>query len=140
MKNPNRVAAGKRNRALRQPLSSESREKLREAIRRHKPWRLSTGPRTTDGKLRSAANSKLRVRRSREPEVSDLVRGASSLLSSMAKLRRSCHINVEEQSLCDGAEFADQIRDALFTTSQNQSRQLAKEVNQIASSPEEPEN
>lgn len=59
-KNPKRVAAGRANRAKRKPLSAESREKLRQAIRRNKPWLNSTGPVTEKGKKKSARNVNLR--------------------------------------------------------------------------------
>ncbi len=37
--------------------TEERREKQRQAIRRWKPWRGSTGPRTIPGKMRSAMNA-----------------------------------------------------------------------------------
>jgi hypothetical protein len=60
--NPRRVAAGRANRALRGPLTEAGRRRLREAIRRVRPWERSTGPRTSDGKQRSAANGRVRQR------------------------------------------------------------------------------
>jgi hypothetical protein len=41
-------------------LSPEARERLRQAALRNQPWRASTGPRTTAGKVKSAANGKRR--------------------------------------------------------------------------------
>jgi hypothetical protein len=58
-KNLRRVAAGRRNRAKRKGLSPEGRERLREAALRNRPWRLSTGPRTPEGKARAAQNNKV---------------------------------------------------------------------------------
>ena len=55
--NPNRVAAGKRNRALRRPLSAASIERIRAAAFRNEPWLSSTGPRTQMGKQISARNA-----------------------------------------------------------------------------------
>jgi hypothetical protein len=75
--NPRRLAAGKRNRALRKGLTEEGRERLRESAHKHKPWRYSTGPRTPEGKKAAIRNGKMRqlgpksVREVRQ-EVSDL--------------------------------------------------------------------
>jgi hypothetical protein len=56
--NPKRVAAGRRNRALRGPLTPEGREKLRQAALRNQPWQHSTGPRTPAGRAQSRINGK----------------------------------------------------------------------------------
>src|SRR5258705_7800298 len=60
-KNPKRVAAGKRNGRLRRPWNESDRQRLREQCLADRPWLHSTGPRTDEGKLVSAANG-LRVR------------------------------------------------------------------------------
>lgn len=57
--NPKRVAAGRRNRRKRGPLTAEGRERVRQAALANQPWQLSTGPRTTEGKRQSAANGKM---------------------------------------------------------------------------------
>ena len=44
----------------------EARARQREAIARWKPWKLSTGPKTKQGKARSAQNSLKHGMRSRE--------------------------------------------------------------------------
>jgi len=44
----------------RRGLSPEGREKLRQAAVANRPWEHSTGPRTPEGKARSAANGKVR--------------------------------------------------------------------------------
>ena len=59
-KNPRRQAAGKRNQTLRRGLSEAGRDRLREAARSHRPWELSTGPRSVAGKAIAAANGKRR--------------------------------------------------------------------------------
>jgi hypothetical protein len=59
-KNPRRVAAGKLNVLKRKGLSPEGRERVRIAALAHEPWRFATGPRTPEGKARSAANGKAR--------------------------------------------------------------------------------
>ena len=59
-KNPRRVAAGKRNRALRIGLSDAGRQRLRESALQHRPWLHTTGPKTAASKARSAANGKVR--------------------------------------------------------------------------------
>jgi hypothetical protein len=59
---PERVEAGRRNRLKWQGFSSEGLERLRQAALANRPWRFSTGPRTAEGKARSAANGKVRQR------------------------------------------------------------------------------
>jgi len=56
--NPRRIAAGKRNRALRKGLTEEGRRRLQESARRNQPWQHSTGPKTPTGKARAAQNAK----------------------------------------------------------------------------------
>jgi hypothetical protein len=58
--NPRRVAAGRRNRAKRKGLSSGGRMRLQLAALVQQPWLHSTGPRTPEGKARSAQNSRKR--------------------------------------------------------------------------------
>jgi hypothetical protein len=58
--NPRRVSAGARNRARRGGLTEEGRQRLCEAAHRNRPWLHSTGPRTAQGKARSAENGRLR--------------------------------------------------------------------------------
>jgi hypothetical protein len=60
--NPNRVAAGRRNRAKRGPLTAAGRDRLREAARRNAPWQHSTGPQTPNGKRKVAQNGRSRQR------------------------------------------------------------------------------
>ena len=55
-KNPLRVAAGRKNGCKRRPWGPEDRQRLRELALRNKPWKPSTGPRSEEGKYRSAAN------------------------------------------------------------------------------------
>jgi hypothetical protein len=58
--NPKRVAAGRRNRCLRGPLSLQGQRRLRLAALWNKPWLFSTGPQTPEGKARSATNGRWR--------------------------------------------------------------------------------
>ena len=58
--NPRRVAAGRLNRKKRGPLTEQGRQRLREAALRDRPWERGTGPRTPEGKARSALNGKAR--------------------------------------------------------------------------------
>lgn len=51
-----------RNSAMTNGLTAAGRERLRQAILVNQPWRYSTGPRTPEGKVRSALNGKLRQR------------------------------------------------------------------------------
>jgi hypothetical protein len=93
-KNPRRAAAGRLNQKKRGPLSQEGRERLQAAARKNMPWRMSTGPATAAGKMRSAANSRARQKGAlsvREGRVlrriaRDVVR---SLEATIEVLRRS---------------------------------------------------
>jgi hypothetical protein len=60
--NPKRVAAGKRNRSRRGPLTEAGRQRLRDAALAGQPWRQASGPRTPAGKARAAANGRWRQR------------------------------------------------------------------------------
>ncbi len=55
-----RRIAGRINRRKRKGLTDQGRRRLRAAIERHRPWEHSTGPRTPEGKARSAQNGKVR--------------------------------------------------------------------------------
>ena len=86
--NPKRVAAGKRNRALRKAITKEGRERLRANAQLHQPWRYSTGPRTPVGKARCAANGKKRQKGARSMrEVRREVAELRLLLHEMHDLR-----------------------------------------------------
>lgn len=58
--NPRRVAAGRKNRLLRGPLTAAGRERLRQAAHAVKPWLKSTGPQTAAGRRQAAQNGKVR--------------------------------------------------------------------------------
>ncbi|CAN5187262.1 hypothetical protein BH11PLA2_BH11PLA2_50450 [soil metagenome] len=60
MKNPLRVAAGKRNRALRKGLTPVGRAKLRAVALQSQPWLSATGPRTPGGKAIVSDNGRKR--------------------------------------------------------------------------------
>lgn len=59
-KNPKRVAAGARNRALRGPLTEQGRARLQKAAFQHRPWEHTTGPKTVAGKAQAIQNGKRR--------------------------------------------------------------------------------
>jgi hypothetical protein len=87
-KNPRRVAAGKRNWLKRGPWTEEARERVRQAILKHQPWLRSTGPRTREGKARSAANGKVRQKGPRSVrEVRAHLAQLSGLIASMEEVR-----------------------------------------------------
>jgi len=88
--NPRRVAAGKLNRAKRRGLTPEGRERLRQAALAHRPWLSATGPRTTAGKARVAANGRLRKRGEQsQRQLQAMLAGLGQLAGDMATLRRS---------------------------------------------------
>ena len=89
-KNPNRVRAGRLNQRKCRPWTPERRERARERALRHRPWQFSTGPRTSAGKRRVAANGRSRQTghrsiRQLRAEVADV----DSLTALMAGLRRT---------------------------------------------------
>lgn len=88
---PARIRANRLNRSKRKGLTSESRQRLREAALRNKPWEHSAGPRTPAGKAKSAANG-LRKQAVPGPSVRQL-RGELSdiggLIERMAALRKT---------------------------------------------------
>src|SRR5437763_784138 len=58
--NPRKVEAGRKNRALRRGLTDAGRDRLRQAALAGRPWESATGPKTPEGKAKSAANGKVR--------------------------------------------------------------------------------
>lgn len=59
-KSPRRVRAGRENAKKGRGLTAKGAQKIREANQRHKPWKLSTGPRTPAGRRQSSLNGKIR--------------------------------------------------------------------------------
>ena len=57
--NPRRVLAGRQNWAKRRGFTPEGLDRLRAAALANRPWEHATGPRTAEGKSRSAANGKV---------------------------------------------------------------------------------
>jgi len=88
---PRRQAAGRANRKKRGPLTEAGRQRLRAAALRTKPWARATGPRTPEGKARSAANGRWRQE---EPvstrEVRAEMAAVRQLIQQMRELRQSC--------------------------------------------------
>jgi len=69
-------------------MSPEGRARVRAAALLHKPWERSTGPRTAEGKARSARNSRPR---SDQPCIRELraeLAGVFALVSRMEATRR----------------------------------------------------
>lgn len=83
--NPRRVAAGRRNRRKRGPLTPEGRERLRHVVLSNQPWLHSTGPKTVDGKRRSAANG--RKNQKGEKSVREIRAELDDDLALIAQLR-----------------------------------------------------
>ena len=84
--NPKRVSAGRLNQLKRKGFTPEGLQRLRESTLRNKPWQYSTGPKTPEGKARSAQNGRYnqtcsipREQRRREmAEIGDVVAGLVS--------------------------------------------------------------
>jgi hypothetical protein len=62
VKNPRRIAAGRLNQKKRRGLTDEGRARVRQAAYRVRPWEHSTGPKSPEGKARSAKNRQSRKR------------------------------------------------------------------------------
>lgn len=87
---PNRVAAGKRNRLKRKGLTPDGRERLRQAALKHRPWRFSTGPRTQAGKAQMVLNGKKRQRGARSlREIQRDLAEVRALLHEMRAARKA---------------------------------------------------
>ena len=56
--NQRRVAAARANRKKRKGLTPEGLERVRASTLKHRPWEHSTGPKTPEGRRRSALNGK----------------------------------------------------------------------------------
>ena len=93
--NPKRVAAGRRNRQLDKGLTPEGRQRLREAALAGRPWEASTGPRTPEGKARSARNCK--VLQKGELSVRELQAELAGVAGLLAGMRR-CRLAADQAS------------------------------------------
>lgn len=88
--NPNRVAAGRRNRQLRGPITAAGREKLRQAALKNKPWEHATGPRTCLGKTRSAANGQQQKRSEHSRRaLRAMAQDAQEIVAQLSRLRKA---------------------------------------------------
>lgn len=86
-KNPKRVAAGRRNQLKRKGLTAEGRQRLSETALTHQPWLKATGPRSRQGKRRSARNSRRRqVGELSVRELRSELAGDDALLDQMRAL------------------------------------------------------
>ena len=102
MPNPRRVAAGKLNCLKRGPLTTEGRERLRQAAFANRPWDYTTGPKTAAGKARSSQNGKLRQKgeksvREKKAELAEI----HNLVKSMETLRNGMQVVVQNITVCD---------------------------------------
>jgi hypothetical protein len=85
-----RSEINRRNRAKWRGFTPEGLERLRAATVANQPWRYNTGPKTAEGKARSAQNS--RARQKGEKSVRELRRELASILAlihEMDAARRS---------------------------------------------------
>jgi hypothetical protein len=88
LKNPKRVAAGRINRRKRRGLTAEGLERLRQTALSNQPWKLSSGPRTPQGRFQSRLNGK---RRQHDPlmsirEAKAAVKDVKAFLAGLAEL------------------------------------------------------
>ena len=84
-----RSERNRRNRAKWHGFTPEGLERLRAATLANQPWRYATGPRTPEGKARSARNGRFRQKneksiRELRAELADVV----TLMNEMSAARR----------------------------------------------------
>ncbi len=127
--NPKRVAAGRRNRAKRKPLSDEVRARLQAAIHERRPWEKSTGPQTTEGRAKSSRNAKRPPRDSLalQAELS-VEREALQLLQSLRGLRSSLYIDPQSVQLQTGESIAEKLHSVLVASSRSTTSSLAQRL------------
>ncbi len=86
-KNPRRVAAGKLNHSKRRGFTPQGLVRLREAAFLTRPWERATGPRTIEGKARSARN--WHAKRAAVRAYRDLRQALQELTAPSAAMRLS---------------------------------------------------
>jgi hypothetical protein len=86
---PRRSEINRRNRQHWRGMTPEGKARVRAAILANRPWEQSTGPRTAEGKARTARNGRL----GREgPSIRELraeLAGVFNLMTQMAATRQS---------------------------------------------------
>lgn len=95
VKNPKRVAAGRRNRQLREALSLDARERLRIAALQHRPWEHATGPQTEAGKAQSAKNGA--YRQQGERSIRELRREVADVGDLIKSMQHFCSLADADQ-------------------------------------------
>lgn len=106
-KNPKRIAAGKRNRAKAGPASEATRQKLRDAIFAHKPWLRSTGPKSCEGKARTAKNA---LRKQNLTDTQALIFRVKEHAKLLTQLRRTAYIDPDSLALRTTDQLATDLQ------------------------------
>lgn len=126
-KNPKRVAAGKVNRAKRGPLSAETKQKLSEAAKQHRPWEHATGPRTSRGKAASAQNGA--HFEPRKPVVIDeCVLNTYRLLRQTESSKQECYPDLELQRFAPVSCIVAQLQELLLDSHAKITRRQADDL------------
>ena len=92
--NPKRVLAGKTSREKRKGLAADRAARLRAAALANRPWEMATGPRTPEGKARSADNGRFaqqaeRSVRAMRAEVASIMALVGQMQAARARLAGS---------------------------------------------------
>jgi hypothetical protein len=124
-KNPRRVAAGRRNRAQRRPLTTQTLQRLSAAAAAHQPWTRSTGPKTAEGKRKTAQNARKRVAGPPPPEPEPLLDQLRELFSKTELLRKCDYLDTQTIQLKSAAEVADALQATLTAANRQLARQLS---------------
>jgi hypothetical protein len=98
LKNPKRVAAGRKNWLKRRGFTAEGLERLRQAALLNQPWQFATGPTSAGGKAKVALNGK---RRQRGPLSTRELRAQLAGLRVLAREMREAR-GLVERALCNG--------------------------------------
>lgn len=107
VKNPKRIAAGKRNRAKAAPITEATRQKLRDAIFARKPWLKSTGPKSSSGKKRTAKNA---AKTHNTNDTEELIRRVREHAQLLAQLRRTAYVDTGSVALKTTDQLATDLQ------------------------------
>ena len=85
---PKRSEINRRNRQKRRGMSPEGKARVHAAALLHRPWERSTGPRTAEGKARSARNGSIAREGPSLRELKAELAGVFNLIHQMDATRR----------------------------------------------------
>ena len=99
---PRRSEINRRNRQKWRGMSPEGKARVRAAALVHRPWERSTGPRTAEGKARSARNGRLGREGLSIRELRAELAGVFTLIHQMTASRNSLMRGARRTTGLDG--------------------------------------